>query len=201
MLCHDCHKLVQVDAVSKNEKVACPLCGASVHPRKPNSLTRTWALVITGLILFIPANVYPIMTIQHFGQGSPHTIMSGVIELFEAKMYAIGFLVFFASIAVPLMKLVGLIFLLLSVQLKWRIKLREQTIAYRIIEGIGRWSMLDMFVIALLVALVKLGSVATITAGIGATAFAGVVVVTMFAAMSFDPRLIWDNHQNRKKLL
>lgn len=198
MLCHDCHKLVRVDAVSEKE-AACPRCGASVHRRKPNSLTRTWALVITGLILIIPANVYPIMTIQHFGQSIPSTIMSGVIEFLKAEMYPIAILIFFASIAVPLMKLIGLIVLLLSVQFKWRIKRKEKTMAYRAIEVIGRWSMLDMFVISLLVALVKLGSVATITAGVGATAFAGVVVVTMLAAMSFDPRLLWDNHQNKKK--
>ena len=166
-----------------------------LHSRKPNSIHRTWALVITAFILYIPANVYPIMTVIHFGHGSPATIMKGVKILFAEGMIGIALIVFVASVAVPMMKLLGLILLLLAVQFRWKIGPREQTRLYRAVECIGRWSMLDIFVIAILVALVKLGSVAEITAGPAATSFGAVVVVTMFAAESFDPRLIWDTYE------
>ena len=140
----------------------------------------------------IPANFFPIMTVVYLGRGEPDTIMSGVIHLAQAGMYPIAILVFVASIAVPLIKLLGLVLLLLAVQRNWKLSARQCTLMYRIIEFIGRWSMLDLFMISVLVTLVDLGAIATITAGPGASAFATVVVLTIFAALSFDPRLIWD---------
>lgn len=167
-----------------------------MHRRKPDSLARTWALTLTAYILYIPANLLPVMTVMMSGRGEPDTILSGVKALLVSGMWPLALLVFFASITVPVLKLLVLTYLLLSVQFKSRWRPRERTILYRLTESIGRWSMIDIFVIAILVAVVKLGALATIEAGPGAVAFGGVVVVTMFAAMSFDPRLIWDGMED-----
>lgn len=192
MLCHCCGLLTPRPAEPGKAEVHCARCGTPVHPRKPDSLTRAWALTLTGYILYIPANLLPVMTVVISGRGEPDTILSGVKALIVGGMWPLALLVFFASITVPVAKLLILTYLLISVQRRSRWHPRERTILYRITESIGRWSMIDIFVIALLVALVQLGALATIEAGAGAVAFGGVVVVTMLAAMSFDPRLIWD---------
>jgi len=194
MLCHTCH-LLSKTAIHAHS-VHCPRCGARLHSRKPNSLSRTWALTLTAYILYIPANLLPIMTVTMSGKGEPDTIFSGVKELVLGGMWPLALLIFFASITVPVLKLLTLTYLLLSVQFKSSWRPKERTTMYRITETVGRWSMIDIFVIAILVALVKLGALATIEAGAGAVAFGGVVVITMFAAMSFDPRLIWDALEN-----
>lgn len=188
LLCHTCNKVSQAGSGHPD----CPRCGAPLHARKPNSLTRTWALTLTAYILYIPANLLPVMTVTMSGRGEPDTILSGVKELLLGGMWPLALLVFFASVTVPVLKLLVLTYLLLSVQFRSRWRPRERTALYRVTESVGRWSMIDIFVIAILVALVKLGALATIDAGAGAVAFGGVVVTTMFAAMSFDPRLIWD---------
>ncbi len=180
-------------------KVLCPRCGAALHARKPNSVARTWALLVTALIFYIPANTLPVMTVISFGKGEPDTILSGVVTLIEGEMWALALLVFFASFVVPLMKILGLAFLLISVQRRSRWRPRDRTRLYRIVDAVGRWSMLDVFMVSILIALVKLGSLATIDPGAGATFFAGVVVVTMIAAMTFDPRLIWDSASKAKR--
>jgi len=187
LLCHTCHMLSR----STNAHPQCARCGSPLHKRKPNSLARTWALTLTAYILYIPANLLPVMTVTMSGHGEPDTILSGVKELALGGMWPLALLVFFASVTVPVLKLLVLTYLLLSVQFKSTWRPRERTVLYRITETVGRWSMIDIFVIAILVALVKLGALATIEAGDGAIAFGGVVVITMFAAMSFDPRLIW----------
>jgi len=192
MSCHDCHKLLRYPEIKEHQKLICPRCGASLHKRRPGSLTKSWALVITALIFLIPANVYPIMTLIYRGEGEPSTIIGGVLLLVREHMIPIALVIFIASIAVPFLKVIGLIVLLLSVQLKWDLSRRQRTIIYRVIETIGRWSMLDVFVISILVTLVNLGSLAEITGGLAATFFCAAVVTTMFAAMCFDPRLIWD---------
>jgi paraquat-inducible protein A len=188
--CQRCGLLSRLAAGAAQQR--CPRCHAALHRRKPDSISRTWALVLTGMVLYVPANLYPIMTVTSFGRGEPDTILSGVVRLFEAGMWPLALLVFFASITVPVLKLAGLSFLLLSVQRRWRWRPRQRTLLYRVIDAVGRWSMIDIFMISILVALVKLGSIATVEPGIGATAFAAVVVVTMIAATAFDPRLIWD---------
>ena len=174
------------------DMASCPRCGAALHRRRPDSLTRTWALVVTAIILYIPANLLPVMTVISLGSGAPDTIMSGVIELADAGMWPLAALVFFASITVPVLKLIGLIILLVSTQRGATRRLRDRTVLYRIVEAVGRWSMIDIFMISILVALVQLGELATIEPGIGAVSFAAVVIITMIAAMSFDPRLMWD---------
>ncbi len=197
--CHDCNLTLEAAPPAPHgHHIGCPRCGASVHPRIPNSLQRTSALVITGFILFIPANLLPVMTVTMMGSSQPDTIFSGVVQLFQGGMWAIGLLLFTASIIVPLMKLVGLAFLVLSVHRKWKWSPYERTRLYAVIAFIGRWSMLDVFTLSLLVGLVQLGNLATITPGVGAYAFAAVVVITLFASHSFDPRLIWDvDHTTR----
>ncbi|WP_309397729.1 paraquat-inducible protein A [Cerasicoccus maritimus] len=174
----------------------CPTCGGRVESRMERMVSRTWALVIAGFILYIPANLFPVMTISILGNPESDTIMSGVIELFQSGMWAIGLLVLCASVAVPLMKLVSLAYLLFSVQRGHRTRTRDRTRLYRIVELIGRWSMLDVFLVSILIAVVDLGQVATISPEIGAVFFASVVIVTMFAANTFDPRIIWDRAES-----
>ena len=140
----------------------------------------------------MPANLSPILTIEILGQSETDTIYAGVVSLVAAGMWEIGALVFFASILVPLLKLVGLALLLIGVRRRSQWQARTRTEFYRLIETVGRWSFIDTFMISILVALVQLGAVATIYAGVGATCFAAVIVITMFAAASFDPRIVWD---------
>lgn len=192
VLCHDCHKLLRYPEAQAHEDLVCPRCGASVHQRHPNSLTRTWAMVIAAFLFLIPANLFPIMTFTIKGNGEPSTIIDGVLMMVHHGMIPIALIVFIASICVPFLKLVGLSVLLLSVQLKWNTSKRQRTTMYGLIETIGRWSMLDVFSIAILGALVELGVLANVKAGPAGTFFCSAVVITMFAAMSFDTRLIWD---------
>ena len=192
VLCHDCHKLLRYPKALVHEHLVCPRCGAAVHQRHPESLTRTWALVIAAFILLIPANLFPIMTFTIKGNGEPSTIIDGVLLMVHHNMIPIALIVFIASIAVPFLKLAGLAVLLLSVQFKWHTSHRQRTTMYGLIETIGRWSMLDVFVIAILGALVELGILANVKAGPAGTFFCAAVVITMFAAMTFDTRLIWD---------
>ena len=193
--CHACDQVVRAGAPSHHVRVACPRCGAALHRRKPNSLARTWSLLLAACILYVPANLLPVMTVTSFGRGEPDTILSGVQALIAAGMWPVALLVFFASITVPVLKLTGLTFLLVSVQRRSAWRPRDRTLLYRIIESVGRWSMVDIFMISILVALVDLGSIATIEPGAGAVAFAAVVIITMLASMSFDPRLIWDRQE------
>ncbi|MCL7462753.1 paraquat-inducible protein A [Pseudomonas sp. NW5] len=189
-VCHECH---QLNRPSPGQAPRCRRCGAVLHARRPNSIARTWALLLTAALLYIPANLLPIMNVSLFGRDSPATIMGGVIELIHAGMLPIAAVVFVASILVPSFKLLGIALLLYSVQRHQVMSARQRIIMYRFIEWIGRWSMLDIFVIAILVALVRFGNLASIEAGAGALAFAAVVILTMLAAITFDPRLIWDN--------
>ena len=194
LVCNECHELNHQEPERRSQ--SCTRCGAVVHARRPNSILRTWALLITASILYIPANVLPIMTVSSLGQGSPDTIMSGVISLMQHGMLPIAAVVFVASILVPTFKLVGIGLLLYSVQRRQPLSARQRIWMYRFIEFIGRWSMLDIFVIAILVAVVNFGRIASVEANLGAVAFACVVILTMFAALTFDPRLIWDNTES-----
>ena len=187
--CHDCSLLVRARDHGHGR---CPRCGARVHARKANSLARTWALVITAVILYVPANLFPVMKVTSLGRVQADTIMSGVIYLLEHGQWPLSVLIFFASVFVPLCKILALVFLMVSVQRRMSWRAADRTRLYRITETVGRWSMVDIYVVTILVALVKLGNLAQIEAQPGAVFFGGVVVVTMLAAESFDPRLIWD---------
>ena len=190
--CHSCNLLSKVSGAHGHAHALCPRCGAPLHLRKTNSISRTWALVIAAFIFYIPANVLPITIVVSLGKAQADTIMSGVIYFMLTGMWPIAAVIFIASIFVPLAKLFILTYLLISVQRKSSWRPQDRTRLYRITEVVGRWSMVDIFVVTILVALVKLGGLATIDAGPAAGYFAAVVVITMFAAMSFDPRLIWD---------
>ncbi len=170
----------------------CARCGVRLHRRKPDSLNRTAALVVTGFVLYLPANLYPVLTLISFGRGTPETILGGVIEMLNGADWPLALIVFTASILVPLLKLIGLGWLLLSIQLGLRRRLVDRTRLYRLIELISRWSSVDIFVAALLTALVALGNLVTIEPGLGVLAFGAVVLVTLLATECFDPRLIWD---------
>jgi paraquat-inducible protein A len=179
-------------SVATHDHARCRRCDSPLHARKPDSIARTWALVIAAAILYIPANVYPVLTVVQLGAGEPSTILGGVRELISSRMYPLAALVFFASIAVPMLKLVGLSTMLIATQTGYGGWLRDRTRLYHVVRWIGRWSMIDIFMEALLGALVHFGNVITIEPGIGAVAFCGVVILTMLAAETFDPRLMWD---------
>jgi len=189
--CHACG-LVQPLAYTV-EKQRCTRCGAAVHRRHSDSIARTWVLFISAAILYIPANLFPIMHTSSILGSEDDTIMSGVALFWNDGDYPLAAVIFVASILVPMLKLFTLAFLTISVQRRSTWRPRQRTTLFRIVEGIGRWSMLDVFVITLTVALVRFKSLAVITPGPGALAFASVVVLTMIASMQFDPRLMWDN--------
>jgi len=192
--CHDCGKLSRLGRGHAHD-LRCPRCGAALHLRKPNSVQRTWALVIAASICYVPANLLPVMTVTSLGKPVADTIMSGVVYFIEHGDWPLALVIFTASVFVPMMKLAILVFLLISVQRRSRWRPVERTRMYRLTEAIGRWSMVDIYVITIMVALVRLGNLATIEASAGAVFFGAVVVLTIFAAESFDPRMIWDRSE------
>jgi paraquat-inducible protein A len=178
----------------------CRRCHAMLRARKADSVARSWAFVIAAVCLYIPANLYPVMTITQLGNAKPYTIMGGIVELGSNGLWPLALLVFVASITIPLMKLLVLGYMLLSIQFRSPEHLLGRTKAYRLIDFIGRWSMIDVFMISILVALVRFGQFANIRAETGAPCFAAVVVLTIFAANCFDPRLMWDAAAVRKQV-
>jgi paraquat-inducible protein A len=170
----------------------CPRCGSGLHRRKPRAIARAWALLIAAAILYVPANVYPVLQFIQLGAGQPSTILGGVVELMDGGLYPLAALVFFASVAVPLLKVLGMTILLVGTQARWGGRLRDRTRLYFVVNAIGRWSMIDIFMETILVALVQFGAIVSIEPGVGAVAFCAVVILTMLAAEGFDPRLMWD---------
>lgn len=193
-LCLACH---QLNPYRHDQPAPCLRCGSLTHIRKPSSLARAWFYVALAFALMLPANMLPIMTILQFGRGEPSTIIGGVVLLMHYHIYGIALIIFIASFLVPLGKLIGLTVLLTSVQFDLGMSAYQRTRVYRVVEFLGRWSMLDIFVVTILVGLVQLGQVVTIEPNPGAISFGAVVVITMLAAHSFDPRLIWDNAHER----
>jgi paraquat-inducible protein A len=192
LLCHCCRKLLPADYITASGQCHCPRCGHSLHPRKKNSIARTWSLILTACILTVPANLLPIMEVERFGVPDPSTIMDGIIFFFKEGSYGVGLIIFIASILVPLFKIIGLTIILLSIHFHWNSWLRHKAIMFRYIEFIGRWSMLDIFVITLLCSLAQFGFLSSNSAAPATFYFTGVVLSTMFAALSFDPRILWD---------
>ncbi len=170
----------------------CLRCGAAVHHRIEDSIQQTWALLAAATVMLVPANLFPVMTVNQLGKGNPDTIISGIIHLMEAGLFGLGLIVLFASIIVPFAKLGSLAFLLWSVQSDSDWRPRDRTQLYRVTEWVGAWSMVDVFLVGLLAGLVSLGLLANVTPGIGASFFGAAVILTMLAAHQFDPRLIWD---------
>jgi paraquat-inducible protein A len=187
--CTTCELLLD----ARLQKDRCPRCGAHLHQRKPDSFRRTAALVIAGYLLYVPANLLPVLTIDRFGRQMPSTILGGVHELIINNLWPLAIVVFTASIVVPLMKLLGLTLMLVMTRAHSSRWLVTRTRLYRFIDMIGRWSNIDLFMISLLVALVQFGNLTTIRPEPGAIAFAAVVVITMTASRCFDTRLMWDS--------
>ncbi|MDB5892641.1 MAG: paraquat-inducible rane protein, partial [Rhodoferax sp.] len=171
---------------------ACARCGTRLHARKPDSLTRTWALLLAACIMYVPANLLPVMITTTLFGSQYDTILSGVIYFWVSGAYGLAAIIFVASFLVPLFKLAALFVLAVSAQRRSNWRRAERAKLYHLIELIGRWSMLDVFVVALLAGLVRIQGFAEITAGVGIAAFGGVVVLTMLASLSFDPKLTWD---------
>jgi paraquat-inducible protein A len=188
--CHAC-ELVQ-PRVRSAQPQRCARCGATLHRRHPDSLIRTWALLIAAAVLYIPANLLPVMHTSSLLGAEDDTIMSGVVYFWTSGDWPLAVIVFIASILVPMLKLSVLLLLTITAQCHSRWRPQERTTLFRLVERIGRWSMLDIFVVTLTAALVRFKSLAEITAGPGAIAFGSVVILTMLASMQFDPRLIWD---------
>jgi paraquat-inducible protein A len=192
--CSVCHQIVSFPQPGERDRYAlCPRCGSEVLPRKRESIQQTWALVLASIVFYIPANLLPMMHVHTFAGTQSDTIMSGVIYFIESGSYLIGAVIFIASILVPVLKILILIYLLLSVQRGSARNRLERRRLYVLTEVIGRWSMVDVYVVSIMIALVHFGGLTEIRAGTGAVFFLLVVVVTMIAAMRFDPRLIWDS--------
>jgi len=191
--CPVCHQIVKFPPPKSGEIAAyCPRCGTEVHLRKHNSLQTTLALVIASIIFYVPANLLPMMHVHTFAGTQSDTIMSGVIYFLETGSYLIGIVIFIASILVPVVKMLILLYLVYTVKTGKTTRPRDRQKLYLLTEVIGRWSMVDVYVVSIMIALVHFGGLTEIKAGGGAVFFLLVVIVTMIAAMSFDPRLIWD---------
>lgn len=193
--CPTCGLINRLDDPGQGE---CLRCGERLHARLPHSQQRTWALLAAAAVMYIPANVYPIMTTTSLGQSSPSTIVGGVVELIQMGSWPIAVVIFMASVIVPVGKLMALAWLCLVVRRSSELNALTRTRLYRLTEFIGRWSMVDVFVVAILVALIRAGALMSITPGPAALAFGAVVILTMLAAMTFDPRLIWDSPEPRE---
>lgn len=184
----------------------CPRCGNKIHKRKPNSLNRSLALLFAAFIFYIPANLYPIMSTTMMGMSSSHRIFGGVVELWQSNMVPLALLVFVASIAVPVLKISGIGIMIGASLMRSKKLLIARSKLFQVISFIGRWSMIDVFMISILIALIHFDALATVNAHVGILMFAAVVVVTIFAAEFFDPRLMWDyagmnnseHHQSEK---
>jgi paraquat-inducible protein A len=193
LVCTRCRATVRA---IRSSPALCPRCGASIYPRKPHSIATTAALIASAALLYVPANLLPVMHMHTFFSDEDDTIMSGVLSLIEEGSWPLALLVFVASIVVPLLKLIAMTWLLLSVVRGSGAAAVHRSMLFRFVEFIGRWSMLDVYAISLIVALVQIRSLATVRVGLGALAFGAVVVLTMLAAQSFDERLLWDTEAN-----
>jgi paraquat-inducible protein A len=187
-----CHQCGLLSAAARLHSARCPRCRAHLRFRTPASISRTWAFLVAAAVLYVPANALPVMYTSSIFGAENDTILSGVVYLWASGSWPLAIVVFIASIAVPMLKIIALVFLVVTAQRRSRWMQRRRARIYRIVELVGRWSMLDIYVITMLVALVQFNALATIEAGPAAIAFGAVVVLTMFAAMSFDPRLTWD---------
>jgi paraquat-inducible protein A len=174
------------------DRLACPRCGSALHARKPDSLTRTWAFLIAALVLYVPANTLTVMRTDSLFGAEDHTILGGVVELWNDGSWDLAAIVFIASVVVPILKMLALGVLALTAQRRspWRRDQRARL--YRMLDAVGHWSMLDVYVVALLVGLVRFRGIAEVLPGPGIAAFGAVVVLTLWSSLSLDPRLIWD---------
>ncbi|MFT7053239.1 MAG: paraquat-inducible protein A [Psychromonas sp.] len=176
----------------KTDRAHCPVCLNPVSVRTKNSLQKTWAFLITSVVFIFPANLYPITYLLKNNIRYPDTIFSGILSLIDSGMLTIAIIVFIASIVVPIFKIMALTFILLAIQFQWRFSQKKQLWIFNIVDWIGKWSILDLFVISIMVAVFDKGHLLSVYPGIAASSFTIVVLTTLFAANSFDTRLIWD---------
>ena len=195
--CHCCGLLA---AYASGGKQLCTRCGQRLCQRYPDSINRTWALLITAIIFYVPANLLPITLTTALGRTEGDTILQGVIYFIGSGEWPIALVIFTASIMVPTLKIIALSYLLISAQRRYAGRQVDRTKIYRVVELVGRWSMINVFVVTIMVALVQLGALANVQAGQGAMYFCAVVVITMLAAASFDVRLIWDTPADYEQL-
>jgi paraquat-inducible protein A len=193
LACHECGMVCRRCERTQCPEQSCPRCGSHLQPRKTNSIARTWALLIAAMILYVPANVIPIMRTVSLLSADDNTILTGVVQLWQAGSWDLAIIVFVASIMVPMLKFFALGLLLVSVQRHSSRNKEQRTRLYQLVELVGYWSMLDVFVVALLTGMVHFGLLAQVVPLPGVIWFGLMVVLTMLASMSFDPRLIWDN--------
>ena len=188
-----CHTCGMVSPVAAGR---CPRCGSHLHLRKPHSIQRTVALMVAAAVLYIPSHLLPVMTVVQFGDVSQNTIIIGMKTFWDEGAYPIAIVIFTASILIPFLKIASLIWLCAAATGRVRPSPSMLGKLYWFTELLGRWSMVDIFVVGIVVSLMQMGNYMTVTPGPGALAFAGVVVLTMLAAMSFEPRLLWDQLDN-----
>ncbi|HEY3913945.1 MAG TPA: paraquat-inducible protein A [Verrucomicrobiae bacterium] len=195
--CETCGLVQEVGDVPKGSKAVCSRCHSQLFHRQIDSRLRTLTLSLAALILYFPSNLYPIVTVQYHGLHSQTTIFEGIKGLFTARQYFIGCLVFCTSILSPALKIIGLLFLSLTIEWpRWK---KARTWIYKVIRVIDPWNMLEVFLLAICVSVVEMGEVATIHPGRGVFSFAAVVTLTLMATLSFDPRLLWDSPEDKKR--
>ncbi|MBT3142349.1 paraquat-inducible membrane protein A [Phaeobacter gallaeciensis] len=190
--CHTCGSVHHPDTQH------CRTCGAHLHARLPHSLQKVWAWLITGVLFLIPANIYPLLSNLILGHEEGHTILEGVVIFFQTGDYFVALVIFVASLLIPFVKILIIGFLVLSIQFGWQLSEHTRLLLYEFVEFIGRWSMIDVFVVALLTGLVNLGAVISILPGAGAICFALSVICTMISAQCIDSKLIWDTGKGPK---
>jgi len=195
--CKICGLAQRVGALARGAQAVCPRCGAVVVEHKVNTLGRTAAFSLAALMFYLPANIYPILQMELYGAHSENTVLDGCVSLFQHGQRLVAVIVFLASLLIPFLKLLGLFYLVITTRFASRRRRLERTWIYRLIDVIGPWAMLDVFLLAILVALVKLGELATVRPGPGLFAFAAVVVLTILATTSFDPAQIWETPDER----
>lgn len=197
--CHHCQVVSKVVRKTKGYGMNCPRCRSAIHLRKVNSINRTWVLVLLGFLVFIPSHLFPVMIITQLGEGTYNkTILDGVVVMLDADLWGLALVVFVASVMVPLVKLVGLAWLLLAVRYRWLGSRFRLTQMYRVIVFIGRWAMVDIFFASIFISVLQIDSLISIEAGYGATFFASMCIITMVAAEVFDPRFLWDHYEEKK---
>jgi paraquat-inducible protein A len=195
--CTNCGLRQRLAPLRPGTAAACFRCGAALGAHAVDSLGRTAAFSLAALVLFVPANIYPILLMDFYGAYSESTVWQGCAKLYRDGQWLVATIVFLASILIPLLKLLGLFFLVVAAKFRAASFRRERSRISKVIEVIGPWAMLDVFLVAILVALVKMGSIATVLPGRGLTAFTAMVVLTMLASASFDPASIWSEAEEK----
>jgi paraquat-inducible protein A len=193
--CQVCGQIHEEPEVAPGYKAECARCGSVIKRKTIGSLHFTAALTLCALLLYLPANLFPIMTMDLYGRLTESTVYSGAVSFYDSGEYFIALVVFLASMLIPFLKILGLLFLVISIHFRWDKDRLLRVRVFQIIDSLGRWAMLDVFALAILISLVKMQRLAHVIPGPGLLAFALVIIFTLLASWSFDPRLIWDEEE------